>query len=288
MDLLSPDELSTRFPWIKSVDIECASLGLRNEGWFDPWSLLMTLKDKAKSLGVQYHYGKVTGMTCNEKQITSVSYQDSMRKEQMRLTSDVVINAAGAWSKSVMEMANITSFPVEARKRSVFSIHCPAFEENHEFHKACPLVVDPSGVYFRPEGPPGMFICGVSPPEDQDKESLHDDDLDFPDHYLFDEIIWPALAHRVKAFESIKVKHSWAGYYAYNTLDQNALIGKHPEKDNLFMATGFSGHGLQQAPGVGRGMAELLLDGGYQTIDLSAFSYDRVIKNRPIFEQNIV
>src|SRR5690606_23209749 len=120
-----------------------------------------------------------------------------------------------------------------------------------------PLLIDPTGVYFRPEG--ASYICGVSPPEESDPDCL-----DFEiDYSLFEDTIWPVLAHRVPAFEAIKLARAWAGHYDYNTLDQNAILGRPPELENFYVAAGFSGHGLQQAPAVGRAIAELIVHGAY-------------------------
>ncbi len=144
------------------------------------------------------------------------------------------------------------------------------------------MVINPGGVYFRPEG--NRFLCGVNPPEDQDPDCC-----DFKmDYQLFEQIIWPALALRVKSFAAIKRGHSWAGHYAYNIYDQNAILGYFPEIGNFLFANGFSGHGLQQAPAVGRAISELILFGRYQTIDLTRFAYHRFAEGNLIKESNVV
>ena len=113
------------------------------------------------------------------------------------------------------------------------------------------------------------------------------DALEDVDHALFEEVIWPALYERVPAFESLRVESSWAGLYEFCTLDQNAVVGWHPDASNLVVAAGFSGHGLQHAPGVGRAVAELIDSGGYESIDLGCLDYGRVARNAPLFEANV-
>jgi glycine/D-amino acid oxidase-like deaminating enzyme len=167
--------------------------------------------------------------------------------------------------------------PVRARRRCVFVFACPTPLER------CPLVIDTSGVWFRPEGS-NRFICGISPDPENDPD---DPPLDV-DHTLFDEVLWPALAARVPAFEALRQSQAWAGYYEFNTFDHNGIVGAHPQISNFYFANGFSGHGLQQAPAVGRGVAELLVHGGYRTLDLSALAFERIEAKRPVLELNII
>ncbi len=143
-------------------------------------------------------------------------------------------------------------------------------------------MVDVSCVYFQPEGQ--YFLCGVSPPVQRD---LPTQDFEV-DHTLFDDIIWHALAHRVPLFEAIKRINAWGGHYAYNTFDQNAIVGRHPLVKNFLFANGFSGHGLQQSPAVGRGIAELIVHGEYQTIDMGPLGYERIQAGQPLRELNVI
>ena len=145
-----------------------------------------------------------------------------------------------------------------------------------------PLTIDPSGVWVRPEG--AHYICGVSPPSWRDPD---DAPLEVQ-HDEFDDVVWPALAARVPAFEAVKPVSAWAGYYEYNTLDQNGLVGRHPAVANLVFANGFSGHGIQQSPAVGRAVAELIAHGRYLSLDLGPLGVERVIANAPLRELAIV
>jgi glycine/D-amino acid oxidase-like deaminating enzyme len=145
------------------------------------------------------------------------------------------------------------------------------------------LVIDASGVWFRTEG--DGFLAGWSPGEhDADPDDLPLD----ADLAQFDERLWPALAARVPAFEALRVHSAWAGYYEVHPLDHNAILGPHPAVDNLVFANGFSGHGLQHAPAAGRGIAEWVLHGRYQSLDLGPFGFERVLQGRPFLEKSVI
>ncbi len=269
--LLAPRELARRFPWLRTGDLAAGSLGLADEGWIDPYSLLMAFKRKAESLGVTYVTGEVTALERHGGRLTGVRLADGSRFE-----SGTVVNAAGPRAAAVAAMAGVSDLPVRSRKRQVFTFQC------REQLPACPLVVDPSGLYFRPEG--DRFVCGISPPADQDPD-CHDFKVDHP---LFEDVLWPLLAHRVPAFDVLEPGTAWAGHYAYNVHDQNAIVGPHPELENFYFANGFSGHGLQQSPAVGRAVAELITFGEYRTLDLGRFAVERFAAQRWIRERNVV
>ena len=147
-----------------------------------------------------------------------------------------------------------------------------------------PLLVDPSGVYIRPEG--AYFLTGFSPEEADDPRPA-DDDFEV-DYRYYEEVIWPALAHRIPAMESLKLVRAWVGHYDYNVIDQNAIIGWHDEVRNLMFCNGFSGHGLQQSPAAGRAVAELIAHGHFVTLDLSVFGYERLVEGRAVREVNVI
>ena len=277
--LLGPAELAGRFPWLQVDDLAGGSLGLSGEGWLDAHALLHGFKRKAQSLGVVYRQTTVAALERAGSGAQAVGAVQAVRlQDGQRIPCGWVINAAGTGATALAATAGIT-LPVRPRKRCVFHFRSPARLPG------CGLVIDPTGVYFRPEGE--GFIGGVAPPEayDPDLADLGDFEVD---HGLFDEVVWPALAHRVPAFEALRLLGSWAGHYDVNLLDANVIVGPHPALPNLLFANGFSGHGLQQAPGVGRALAEWVCDGGWRSIDLSALGWQRVIDGRPLLEQAVV
>nr|XP_057942570.1 FAD-dependent oxidoreductase domain-containing protein 1 [Doryrhamphus excisus] len=300
--LLSTTQLKEKFPWINTEDVALASYGLENEGWFDPWTLLNAFRRKAMSMGVIQCTGEVTGfkytsnvVTTEEgahleiRRIKSVKVRMPNSLEYQPVECAIVVNAAGAFSAKLAEMLGLgfgpkdsiaaIPLPVEPRKRFVYVVHCPDGPGLDT-----PFLVDYSGVYFRREGLGGNYIAGMSPEEEEEPDIAS---LDV-DHQFFEDKIWPNLAQRVPAFEKLKVTSAWAGYYDYNTLDQNGIVGLHPLINNMYFATGFSGHGLQQSPAVGRAVSELILDGNFQTLDLNGLGFRRILTQEPMLERNIV
>jgi glycine/D-amino acid oxidase-like deaminating enzyme len=251
--------------------IALGSLGLTGEGWFDGWSLLQAFRRHARARGATYVTAEARGFETAAGSIAAVRLADGSA-----IAGDLFVDAAGPWAAEVARWIGV-DLPVRARRRCVFSFSCPTPIERS------PLVIDPSGAWFRPEGP-GRFIAGVAPAvaDDPDEPPLT------VDHALFDDVLWPALARRVPAFEAIRVHGAWAGYYEFNTVDQNGIVGPHPGWRNLCFAAGFSGHGIQQAPAVGRGIAECIVHGGYRTLDLSPLRFERYAERRPLVELNVV
>jgi glycine/D-amino acid oxidase-like deaminating enzyme len=271
VSLLQPQVLASQYPWMNTQDIALASYGTANEGWFDGYALAQSLRKQNIARGVQMRQGEIVALRMAGGRVAAAVFADGSE-----LAGDVFINAAGPWAASLAAMAGI-DLPVRARRRTVFVVSSPTPIA------PCPMVIDTSSLWFRPEGT--HFICGISPADDE----ADPDDLPLqPDLHLFDSHIWPRMAHRVPAFEALRVERAWAGYYEVNTLDHNAIIGLHPACSNLYFANGFSGHGLQHAPAAGRGLAELITAGSFQTLDLSPLRFDRILKNAPLLERNII
>jgi len=265
VELLDPAALKARFPWISDEGVVLASHGTANEGWFDGPALMQGFRRKARELGAAYIVDEVVSFDAGGVTL----------KEGGRLEARTLVLAAGPWSGAVAARSGI-ALPVEPRRRSVFVF------DVREAPGLTPLTIDPSGTWFRPEG--RFYIGGTTPAAGNDPAAAP---LEVQ-HEEWDEKVWPALAARVPAFEAAKVVNSWAGHYEYNTFDQNGIVGRHPERESLIFATGFSGHGIQQSPAVGRAVAELIVHGSYRTIDLSPFGYDRIAAGRPIRELNVV
>ncbi len=270
--LLSADELEARFRWLSAEGIAAGAYGRSGEGWFDAHALLALIRKALKTRNIDLVQGEVTKIERGAASVTAVTLADGTQIE-----TALIVNAAGPNAGRVAAMAGI-DLPVEPRKRSVFVFEAPdRFDD-------MPLLVDPSGIYVRPEG--GVYITGGA--EDYEIDGAADP-ADFePEWSLFEERIWPVLATRIPAFETLRLCRAWAGHYDYNTLDQNAVIGPHPDVTNFLFANGFSGHGLQQAPAVGKALAELIVHGEYRTIDCAAFGYGRIPDRRPFRELNVI
>ncbi len=273
-DILLEDAaaLKRRFTWLSTEGIAAGAYGQTGEGWFDAHALLMLFRKALRGRAIDFLSASVTGLERDGNRVETV-----MLDTGERIGAGMVINAAGPNAGAVAGMAGL-ALPVEPRKRTVF-----VFEARERFDDM-PLIVDPCGVYVRPEG--SVYITGGA--EDAAGEGPADPTDYDPDWALFEAVIWPALAARIPAFEAIKLQRAWAGHYDYNTLDQNAVIGPHPEVENFVFANGFSGHGLQQAPAVGKALAEFLVHGGYRTLDCSAFGYERIAAGRPFREFNVI
>jgi glycine/D-amino acid oxidase-like deaminating enzyme len=272
VERLAAAELGERYPWMNTDDLSIGSLGRCGEGHFDAYTLMQFFIGEAKERGVKFVKGELAKLEMTDSRVRQVILADGRSYE-----CGYLVNAAGTGAAAVAELAGV-ALPVEPRKRCVFVIDCPAADSLRN----CPHLIDYSGVFLKPMGP--HFVTGAPPPGEQ---AVARDDFAV-DHALFQEVVWPQLAMRVPVLEELKVVNAWAGHYAYNLFDQNAIIGPHPKVRNLIFANGFSGHGVQQAPAVGRGVAELINHGEYRSLDLSALGFDRILERRPVVELNVI
>jgi FAD-dependent oxidoreductase domain-containing protein 1 len=202
-----------------------------------------------------------------------------------------VVNAAGPWAAQVARLAGIgqeysdfnemsIGLPVEPRKRYIYMFYA----ENGPILNV-PLTIDHSGVFFRRQGLSNYYFCGKNQTAEEEATNM---DLNQIDYDYFENKIKPVLIHRVPSFQNMKLVNAWAGYYEYNTLDNNLIIGPHPILSNFLFTNGSSGHGLQHSPAIGRAIAEHIIYGEYKSIDLKRFHFERVIYERPLKEIDVV
>lgn len=268
---LEPGPLKDKFPWINVEDLGGGAWGSRDEGWFDSMGLLNGFKRAARATGVEYIDNAVTGLQVANNAVTGVTLSTGEV-----VSCGVLVNAAGPRAQQVAAMAGL-AIPVAPFKRYSF-----VFSSANPIPGRMPNVIDLSGTFVRPEGE--LFLTGNTPIDDgpagYDDFEMH--------HEEFDDRIWPALWHRIPAFDALKVQQCWTGHYEYNMLDHNGIVGFHPVIKNFMFANGFSGHGLQQSPAVGRAVSELIIHGSFQTLDLSPFCYERVERNEPFLEEAVI
>nr|CAB3246954.1 FAD-dependent oxidoreductase domain-containing protein 1 [Phallusia mammillata] len=312
--LMTQEQLKEMFPWINVEGIELATYGLEHEGWFDPSLLHQSFKCKNPTLGIQSLKGEVVGFKKEiydrnhpDKQLTMVLPDGSVCHPDDRVVGVYVkhpdhdkpvhvkaahfINCAGPLSGKVAELCGIgtdnpdvhpllkVKLPVERRKRYVYVVHCPD-APMFDF----PFFVDPSGFWIRREGFGGKYVCGASPTTEADEPDTADLEVDYQ---YFDEYIWPRLAKRIPAFENLKVTSAWAGYYDFNTFDENGIIGSHPIYNNMWFLTGFSGHGIQQAYGASYMLSEQMIN--YKNMPaLEPMGFMRLVNNHPMVEINCI
>jgi FAD-dependent oxidoreductase domain-containing protein 1 len=265
--IFSQSELAKRFPYMNFDGLAAGSYGAKNEGWFDPYSLLSIMRKAALARDVEAIHDEVTAI--GRTTITLASGQ--------KLTADHIVNAAGTGAGRIAAMMDI-DLPVSPAKRYVYVVDCPTAPDSL---RKGPLTFDVTGEYFRPEG--RNFIWGFTPTEDEEPQVK---DWEMDDNW-FEGKVWPALAARVPAFEAVKQVGGWVGHYDYNWFDQNGIIGRHPTIPNVYFGNGFSGHGIQQGPATGNAISELIIHGEYRTIDLTRMGYERLQRKEPLFEKNI-
>ena len=272
--LMTRDQIAQAYPFYNLDDIVLGSINLVDEGYWDGTAVFDCQRRAAKEAGVEYIQNEVVAITKNAAgtQVESVTLSSGEV-----VSCGQVLNASGPRANRTAQMAGI-EIPVEPRKRFTW-----IFTAEKPLDRDLPLTIDPSGVHVRENGG-GTYQAGghadIDPAVDFDDFAM--------DHSIWENHIWPTLATRIPQFEAIKVQSEWAGHYSYNTFDHNAILGPHDEVSNFFFLNGFSGHGLQQSPAMGRGTAEIMLHGNYKTLDLSEFHFNRIGQNLPVSEKAVI
>ncbi|SDD51543.1 Glycine/D-amino acid oxidase [Variovorax sp. CF079] len=267
VNLLDAAGLKAKFP---SMNVEDLGAGAHtpHDGWCDPNGLLWGFRRKAVELGAVYIQERVVQADVDAVNVKSVGLGNGDR-----VFANSFVNATGAWSGVLAEKFGM-KLPVTPLRRfeHYFSPGSPV-----EF---LPYVKDTARLAFRSEGK--GFSGGLV---DSDEPRAFNFEVD---HDYFERVVWPAVAHRFPAFEAAKCHRTWSGLYEQNELDGNPVIGAWSKLPNLYTVAGFSGHGMMHAPAAGRGMAELILKGRFETIDLSRLGYERVEKQQPYAEAGIL
>ena len=270
--IMTPEEIAERYPFYHLDDILLGSHNPIDEGYFDGSTMFDWWRRKARQNGAEYVTNEVVAIRREGDRVTGVTLATGDK-----VASGIIVNASGPRAAVTARMAGF-DLPVEPRRRFSF-----VFAAETPLDRDLPLTIDPIGVHMRSDGK--HYLCGC-PPDDGDPAAAFDDFA--MDHDIFEQKVWPALANRVPSFERIKLLNGWVGHYAYNTLDHNAVIGPHPEVPNFIFMNGFSGHGLQQSPAMGRGVAELIAHGSFRSLDLSPLGYERIIRNEPLLERAVI
>jgi len=271
--ILTPEEIQKDYSFYNVDDIVLGSLNVIDEGYFDGATMFDWWKRSAREKGAEYIANEVVDMTVNADgtRVDSVTLHTGET-----ISCGTVVNTSGPRAALTARMAGI-EIPVEPRKRFTY-----IFKSETPLERDLPLTVDPSGIHVRTDGE--MYMAGCPPHVDPAV-----DYTDFKDHQdLWEDHVWPILATRIPQFEAIKLVNSWVGHYSYNTLDHNAILGRHDTVNNFLFACGFSGHGTQQSPAMGRGLSELIAYGEYRSLDLSDFDYARVAANEPLIEKAVI
>ena len=273
-ELLTPDEIKSRYPFYNVEDIKLGSINLVNEGYWDSITVFEWMKNKAQENGVEYIENEVTEITKNKSEDRIISIKLASGET---INGENFVNATGPRAASTSKMAGI-KIPVEPRKRYSW-----IFKAKNPLDRDLPLTIDPSGFHVRENGG-GTYQAGG--------HGAYDPAVDFDDFAMDNELwetkVWPVLFNRIPQFDSLKLISQWAGHYAMNTVDQNAIVGPHNIIQNFYFLNGFSGHGTQQAPAMGRATAELLTYGAFKTIDMSAFKYERLLSGDKVIEEAII
>jgi glycine/D-amino acid oxidase-like deaminating enzyme len=265
----SPQQIRDRYPlYAPGEDIVGATFG-PDDGHFDAYAALMAYRAKAKAQGAELLTGEAVKIRVEGGRAAGVELGSGET-----IAAGCVVDCGGAWAADLAATVGV-KLPVVPVKRQIFTLDTAVKPEG-----PLPLTILLSGLYFRTETG-GMILLG---------KSMDDDPVGYNfgwDDQRFMELLWPELAEFVPAWERLKLVRGWAGLYDVNTLDHNAIIGEWPEISGLYLATGFSGHGLQQGPAVGRYLSELILKRP-PALDLSIFTPARVLENRPLSEAGIV
>ena len=264
---LEPDGLRELYPEMETADLGTAVLSTR-DGWLDPNSFAVGLRQRAKSSGAEFVTNRAVSFETSGHRVVGVVLESGHTVRAAH-----VVNAAGVWGVGLSKQLGL-DLPVEPMRRFDHFVHTPG-----EFSSR-PFIKDPGGLAVRPEGDGlNAAIVDFSTPGGWDLSI---------DRSWFDEVVWPALCERIPSTENLRLVSTWAGFYDQNRFDGNMILDRWADQyENYFFATGFSGHGLMHAPAVGRALAELIVHGSFQSLDLSRMGLQRIKDDQPYRETTV-
>ena len=240
------------------------------DGFVDPYSVMTGFSKRARELGATvWLETDVTNIDVDQGKIKGV---DTSRGY---VSTRAVINAAGPWAAAVARLAGI-DVPVEPLRRQIVKT-----EPFDKLSSRLPMVIDmSSGFHFRPEG--SSFLLAWPDPE---QTSGFRTDFD----YGFIEKILTRAVNRVPVFADVEVnpRRCWAGMYEM-TPDHHAIIGKAPGVEGMFLANGFSGHGVMHSPATGKIISELVLRGESSFEDAAMLRAERFAEGNLLHETAVL
>ena len=268
--LVTREEISAMLPLLRSDDILGGSF-CTTDGFVDPYSVMNGFMSRATEQGATLQKKmEVTGVTRDEQGISGVETTNGS------FATRTVVNACGAWAGQIAKYAGI-ELPVEPLRRMLV----PS-EPFDDFPHTSPMVIDMSnGFHFRPEGR-GFLLAWNDPDETPGYKT------DFEPAFV--EKILTRAANRVPAFENLAVnpKRCWAGLYEM-TPDHHAILGPVQSVPGLYLANGFSGHGVMHAPATGKIVSDLILHGKTEVVDdASVLGFDRFAKGALLHETAVL
>ncbi|PIC70783.1 FAD-dependent oxidoreductase [Sporosarcina sp. P16b] len=256
-------ETQSFFPEINVEDL-VGSVFDPEAGNADPYSVLQAYIRKIREYGISFIYEEVETILTERNKAIGIQTTNGDK-----YFAPIVVNAAGPWSGDLSAKIGL-EIPVKPLRRQLFSI-----DTQLKFQNEIPFTFDPTGLHFRSER--SKVVVGWA----------NDVPYGYNFHLeksFFEEEIWPVLAARSSHFEQLKLENGWTGLYDYNYIDQNAIIGGHPDMGGYFIVSGFSGHGFQHAPAAGKALSELIRLGKFETMDVSSLSVERFKTNELVIE----
>jgi len=264
---LEPDEIARRIPLVNLEGVLAGTIYER-DGLVDPSSLVQGYVSNARRLGARlFTDTQAIGVRVSAGRITAVETNHGI------IQTPLVVNACGAWAPQIGRMVGV-EIPIEPIRRQIV-VTTPIREVPPDF----PFVIFfHESLYFHREGE--GILTGKSNPDET------------PGYKLNVDAEWE-MVHMDEAMVRLPVLRAagllshWAGLYEV-TPDAHPILGRVPTLEGFYLMAGFSGHGLMHGPVVGLLMAEEILDGRAQTVNIDPFRYDRFLGGELHPEYNVV